>query len=442
MLGPSSLADDATAFDHFNTDLLIHWSLHAREAEYLQHTAILGEVPDCHDVRDAETLAENNKYILWPQPSYRRAVKDLSLTHVFDPLRKRRVDNFQDAVCASMGTNWVKKWAERCAFGNFGYELPLPQSFLAFALLNGLFLYARDFLDADASYPLNGQNPPLLFCTVASCKFIEETTAMDLWRDEAERCHMFAYYLLKKGVDPNVVFTIPYWQEPPDEPLVLSRPLKSGHAEITPLHFALGVTISITDEAISELRMAMLEFICILVETGATTENTLYTNYWKQRLEPQERTILHYLTFPRAYKKTFPSGYVEEFDPFKLPHEGPMLSRTIKTLLDYGADPNALDSEGLDVLTSLVLACPRDLAEYALEKGALISPSLLCDDGSPVKNHGILWEERWRRPECYTPEAREIVRKHMPHWEQPPVGLHALEPAAAGEEHDVEEGAS
>lgn len=437
------MADDATTFDHFDTDLTINWSLHAREAEYLQHTSILGEAPDCHDIRDAETLVDNNKYMQWPQPPYRRAIQDLSLTHVFDPIRERRVDDFQDAISASMGTNSIQQWAERCIFNNFGDELPVPQSFLAFALLNGLFLYARDFLESDTSYPFNRQNPPLLFWTIASCKFIAETTTMDLWRDEGERCHMFAHYLLKNGADPNAVFTIPYRQEPPDEPLVLKRPLKNGYAETTPLHFALGVIISITDEATSQLRMAMLELICILVENGATSGSTLYINYWKQRVEPPERTILHYLTFPRSYKKTRSSGYVEEFDPFKLPHEGPLLSRTIKTLLDHGADPNALDSEGIDVLTQLVLACPRDLAERALEKGALISPSLLCDDGSPVGNQGILLEERWRRPECYTPEAREIVRRHMPHWEQRPVELPAFQ--AAEEEldvYDMEEGAS
>jgi hypothetical protein len=347
LLGPSSLGKDATNFDHFDTDLMIHWSLHAREAEYLQHAAILGEEPDCHDVCDAETLATRNKYVLWPQPSYRRAAKDLSLTHVFDPKRKRRVDDFHQAVCASMGKDWVANWAERYKFGSFGEELPVPESLLEFALLNGLFLYARDFLESDPSYPRNHQNPPLLFWTIVSCKFIQETTVMDLWRDEAERCHIFAQYLLENGADPNAVFTIPYRQEAPDEPLVLDRPLKSGNAKITPLHFALGVIISITDEAISELRMAMLELICILVENGATTGDTLYKNYWKQRLEPEERTVLHYLAFPPAYRKTYPSSYVEEFDPFQLPHEGPLLERTRQTLLDFGADPYALDSQGM-----------------------------------------------------------------------------------------------
>jgi hypothetical protein len=91
----------------------------------------------------------------------------------------------------------------------------------------------------------------------------------------------------------------------------------------------------------------MLELICILVENGATTGNTLYKNYWKQRLEPEERTVFHYLAFPPAYRKTYPSGYVEEFDPFQLPHEGPLLERTRQTLLDFGADPYALDNQGM-----------------------------------------------------------------------------------------------
>jgi hypothetical protein len=249
---------------------------------------------------------------------------------------------------------------------------------------------------------------------------------MELWRDEAERCHRFIIYLLHRRASSNTVFRLHFNQTSPDNELASNRLLQNGYADMTLLNFALGVYLKSTDEDYSELRMAMLEIVCILVENRAAVGKTLLRNYWKQRLEPQERTVLHYLCFPRDYKKTYPNGYVQEFQPFILLDEGPVLCRTVKTLLDHGADPNAVDSDGLDVLACMMIACPYDLIEYALEKGALISTSLLRDkDGSPVQKHGILLEERWRRPECYTPEAREIVKKHMPHWkdtvvEEPP----------------------
>jgi hypothetical protein len=324
-----------------------------------------------------------------------------------------------------MGPDWIEQWAEKFLDWNFEEEMPVPQSLLEFALLNGLFLYARDFLESqpEFAHQLNRQNLPLLFWSIASCKYISATTVLQLWRDESERAHIFAYYLLKQGADPNAVFTIPYCQKPVDDivgdEMNYDPTLKRGHAEITLLNFALGVIISITDDAISELRIAMLEFICILVENGATTGDTLYTNYWKQRTaEAAQGTILHYLTFPGAHRGGSASRRDEQYDPFKLPDEGPVLHRTIRTLLDHGADPNAKDSEGFDILACMMLSCPYDLIEYALKKGALISPFLLNEDGSPIKKHGILLEERWSRPECYTPEAREMVWKHMPHWEE------------------------
>jgi hypothetical protein len=328
------------------------------------------------------------------------------------------MNNFNVAVTASMGTDWVQKWAEQWRFGLVAERWSSPPSFLAFALLNGLFLYARDMVNFNTMYPLDQPSPPLIFWAIASCDFIEETTVLGIWRDEADRCHKFVHHLLKRGANPNAVFRIPFTQTPPDEPLTLKRPLRSGEADINLLNFALGILLKTTEEKSSDLRIAMEELICILVENGAAVGNTLYTNYWKQRLEPQERTILHYLCFPRDYKKTYPNGVVLEIQPFILLDEGPVLSRTVITLLNHGADPNAVDSDGLDVLACMILACPYDLIEYALGKGALISPLLLCEDGSPVKKHGILLEDKWKRPKCYTPEAREIVGKHMPHWNE------------------------
>lgn len=396
---------------------MVFWGIHARELEYLEYMSLVGQVPDCHNVYDTSLATEKNKYRLWPHPQYHRTVEDSIALHHSEPARIMRTNSFNEAVTANMGNDWMQKWAERYYFGLVAERWSLPSSFLAFALLNGLFLYARDMLTFNTSYPLDYPSPPLLFWTIASCEFIEETTILELWRDEAERCHNLVYFLIQRGANPDAVFRIPFKQTFSSDPLALKRPLQNGHADITLLNFALGVYLKMKDEDNAELRMAMLELICILVENGATIGNTLLKNYWEQRLEAPDRTILHYLCFPRDYKRTYPNGYVQEFQPFILLDEGPVLCRTIKTLLDHGADPNTLDSEDFDILASMMTACPYDLIEYALEKGALISTSLLRDnDGSPVHKHGILLEDRWMRPECYTPQAREIVRKHMPHW--------------------------
>jgi hypothetical protein len=130
-----------------------------------------------------------------------------------------------------------------------------------------------------------------------------------------------------------------------------------------------------------------------------------YRNYWShQKGDATERSAIHYLL----------SSYHDDAKPFHHPEfeVNRSLSQCITAVLNHGADPNAVDSNGVISILELALPiCPRTLVELMLEKGALVTPKLLLESGAPLDGtDGIPNESRWRRPECYTPEARFIAR--------------------------------
>lgn len=93
------------------------------------------------------------------------------------------------------------------------------------------------------------------------------------------------------------------------------------------------------------------------------------------------------------------------------------LSRCITAFLDHGADPNAVDSNGVSILELALPICPSALVELMLERGAQVTPKLLSESGAPLGcADGILNKSCWRRPECYTPAARAIAREYNTHW--------------------------
>jgi hypothetical protein len=109
LLDPSNLRGLETSISHFDTDLILFWGIHARELEYLEYVSLLGQVPDCHNVRDSSLLTEKNKYIIWPHPQYHRTVEGSSALHVSEPARIMRTNSFNEAITASTGTVWVEK---------------------------------------------------------------------------------------------------------------------------------------------------------------------------------------------------------------------------------------------------------------------------------------------------------------------------------------------
>jgi hypothetical protein len=113
---------------------------------------------------------------------------------------------------------------------------------------------------------------------------------------------------------------------------------------------------------------------------------------------------------------------------FEKPQSGPVPAQLVTDFLEHGADPNAVDSDDLAVLECALPTCPYDVIELMLEKRAKITPQLVSESGAPkkyfleearsdskisevphVRAGDILNEMRWRRPECYTDEVRELA---------------------------------
>ncbi|KAE8446926.1 hypothetical protein EG329_011557 [Mollisiaceae sp. DMI_Dod_QoI] len=178
---------------------------------------------------------------------------------------------------------------------------------------------------------------------------------------------------------------------------------------ITAMHLALAIACS-SDLEHSDHVISHLEMLAILATGGGNANVLNYRNYWSHRKgDATERSALHYLLSSfHAYAMPFQSL---ESDVNRA------LSQCIVAFLNHGADPNAVDSNGVSILELALRICPRTLIELMLEKGAQVTPKLLSKSGAPRNNaDGILHELRWRRPECYTPKARAIARKHNPDW--------------------------
>jgi len=175
------------------------------------------------------------------------------------------------------------------------------------------------------------------------------------------------------------------------------------------MHLALAIACSSSLKT-PELVISCLEMLAILVEGGGNANVLNYRNYWRHRGgHNTERSAVHYLLSSHYVRK-------KDFD-YSGNEVNSTLSRCIAAFLNHGADPNAVDSNGVSILEIALPICPSALAELMLERGAQVTPKLLSESGAPLGYaDGILNESRWRRPECYTPAARAIARKHNTHW--------------------------
>jgi hypothetical protein len=181
--------------------------------------------------------------------------------------------------------------------------------------------------------------------------------------------------------------------------------------QITIMHLALAIACtSVSDYLNSSQVIYRLDMLRILVEGGGNANVLNYRNYWSHRKgDATERSAIHYLLSSRHDgDKPFHSSE---------PEADRALSQCITAFLNHGADPNAVDSNGVSILELALPVCPYALVELMLEKGAQITPKLLSGSGVPLDHaDGILDELRWRRLECYTPEARVIASKYNTHW--------------------------
>lgn len=178
---------------------------------------------------------------------------------------------------------------------------------------------------------------------------------------------------------------------------------------VTAIHLALAKACS-SSLRTSELVTSHLEMLAILVEGGGNTNVLNYQNHWShQKGDATERSAIHCLL----------SSLHGGAEPFRHPEPevNSALSLCIVAFLNHGADPNAVDSNGVSILELALPICPYALVELMLEKGAQVTPNLLSESGAPPDHaDGILNELHWRRPEFYTPAARVIARRYNTDW--------------------------
>jgi hypothetical protein len=222
------------------------------------------------------------------------------------------------------------------------------------------------------------------------------------------------------------------------------RDLVEGHTRMSVLHFTMVLDMYFRDRTIYDEDANLLEPIRLLVDHGAdVNESPLRTSWAHVYLTeqifvpiPKSQSAIHCLIFHKSPR----------FNPFLRYKTGPIRSQLVKVFLENGADPNAIDSRGKTVLECAFPTAPYDVIELMLKKGAKITPWLVSESGSPkhqdescfldrkdasnsdkfaddesylysmIPAGHILDEMRWRRPECYTDEARKLARPYNPHW--------------------------
>jgi hypothetical protein len=355
------------------------------------------------------------------------------------------VDEFRRAIAAHCGSRWIETyWSALVPRTDtlslfWAIEGTLaPCSFLDFSVQHGLILIAeREIQENKHEYSDDMDGAKLLYYTVVG----NARSVLSRGR-LLPTCGMWqglARFLLEHGCDPNGLLTVDVAYDksllmngstPPHSwyPLRIQEQeaemiqdqvadmIQHQKAEmihhqaemkdITPLHLALAIACTYGD--IDELgRITRLKMLRILLEGGANATLS-YRNHWTVREgEAEERTAVHYLLYKTPSEKS----------PFDDPALGCALSECIVSFFDNGLSPNALDSDGVSILECAFPFCPAEFIKTLLQKGAKITPKLLAETGEPLPGAGgILDAPKWRKPEFYTAEARDLARRYNTDW--------------------------
>jgi hypothetical protein len=368
--------------------------------------------------------------------------------------------DFHAAIRTHCGDNWLDTWWSTIPHPQRTLDSEnqivrgslKPSSFLEFATQVELFTFSESEISREISRnPEVPRSPKLLFYMIVGngCSWNWEHTPFHFhsrkqWQD-------FARFLLRSGFDPNIALEVEVGpdcgmlmnlyrddgksdeedtnedadedgdddeeddeedeEDNEDEHSIVSEDQDSYASEnrrpITAMHLALAIACS---SSVYTSAILHLEMLAVLVEGGGNANVLNYRNYWShQEGDATERSAIHYLL----------SSFYDGAKPFHHPESevNHTLSHCVTAFLNHGADPNAVDSNGVSILELALPICPCALAELMLEKGAQVTPELLSESGAPLDHvDGILNESRWRRPECYTPAARVIARKYNTHW--------------------------
>jgi hypothetical protein len=334
------------------------------------------------------------------------------------------VDDFRRAIVTHCGPHWVETyWSTYDPRRHTLYYYKstegslAPTSFLDFAVQYGLLLIAeREIKENKHKYSNDMDGAKLLYYTVvgngrSSLPDIDRSTrSCEMWQGLAK-------VFLEHSCDPNGLLTVDVAYDkqflmngstpPLSDRYQTKREFREAEMkDITPLHLALAIACSYDN--VDELgRIDRLKMLRLLVEHGADATLS-YRNHWTARAgEAEVRTAVHYLLY------TAPS----EKSPFDDPDVGCALSECIITFFDNGLEPNALDSDGASILECAFPFCSAEFIETLLQKGAKITPKLLDETGKPLPGAGgILDSSKWRKPEFYTAEARDLARRYNEDW--------------------------
>lgn len=165
----------------------------------------------------------------------------------------------------------------------------------------------------------------------------------------------------------------------------------------------LTLAMACTDGSV-EQSICRFNMLSLLVEASGEATTSSYRNYWSLSEESGiEQSAIHYLLSFNYYYED--EDMIEARD------------KCIAAFLNSGADPNAVNRTGASILEISLDSCSYSLIELMLNKGAKVTERLLLDSGVPrLDAGGILNEMRWRKPEMYTPQARQVAIKYNTHW--------------------------
>jgi hypothetical protein len=373
------------------------------------------------------------------------------------------IHDFDKAMVTSCGQSWRDTWwsTVECKTNilrstNVWVRGNLkPASLLEFAMQTELFMFVE--IELQKNIPTNPditRNPKLLFYTLIGNAVSGWEHSMFIYPSPSSWLD-FARFLIGKGFSVNAVWEMDTrpkqlelmdacQEEPPEfwtreennrgtelgqhggrdstdstEGIVSdSEGYESDEQatcvhRVSNLHLALAIACSRVEEQDWYQTVYRLDMLRVLVEAGGNASISNYRNPWSDKSFMIERSAVHYLLSSR-----FGTGNSSHDNARNRNTEvSNALHKCIIAFLDHGADPNAVDSIGISVLELAVAWHPYDLVQALLEKGARVTPRLLSASGEPTdKADGILKELRWRRPECYTPEARRIAVGYNPHW--------------------------
>jgi hypothetical protein len=278
---------------------------------------------------------------------------------------------------------WVELWTPDQ--GTDERMTARPPSFLAFALCARLFLYVKEKLK------IIHNDPTAVTLAVPLCYAIEQVFIINPLspgnKSEPAVYLEMIKLLLEHQANPN-------------------QSIEINLQHVTP--FSLAMSLVHKKPAALTHNLAIIR---LLLDHGANPNE----DSWRDRAQPHSKEPPLHILLSVLYTKSR-----TDWGPDIFLGGMTMVYEIIEKLLDKGADPNAKDGPyGKTALERALYICPYRTIEKFMECGAKITEVMAADEQTLFSQaHGILDEERWRRPECYDDASMKFGRKWNPQWKR------------------------